>query len=623
LDELVKQRGGNPFSEEELRGLLERTLSALAYLHERGIYHRDIKPGNILITNDGLPVLIDFGSARQRFSERSMTVVESAGYTPFEQLQSRGNVGPWSDLYALAATMVKVMLGEAPPKANDRGFGDPWQPLTGRVDLVGRYSEIFLRCLDRALRLPIEERWQTAGDWNSALVRGVIPEVESHRGDHSKINSAKVSTKKPSTGLRWSFAAVAFLTVVSGFVWWLTRKDAQVASAVASVPLTGGLVITSEPSGAELRSDALEMLGKTPVELTGLSAGRPWQGTLAMDGYDTVDVKAEVVPGETKLVAPVKLKPQAQKVIIGSDPSDAEVVEGDKVLGRTPMETDPREVGESVVLTLRKEGYDDARVSGEVPFGKSLTLKGNLKVKPRRGGKTPGEEKVIELAQGVKMTFCWCPPGEFMMGSLATENGRGSDEDQVKVTISKGFWMGKTEVTQAQWQAVMGSNPSHFKGINLPVESVSWNDAQEFLQKIDPVLAATDGWKTMLPTEAQWEYAARAGESWIYSGGDKLDEVAWYNGNSGSRANPVGMKKANAWGLHDMSGNVREWCHDWYDKLIGGVDPAGAISGSHRVLRGGSWVWIASHCRVADRVNDVPALKSNRVGFRVARSLSP
>jgi len=160
LDELLVSRRakGREFSEDELRGILERALDGLAHLHDRGIYHRDIKPGNILVTNDGIPVLIDFGSARQRLSERSMTVVESAGYTPFEQLQSRGNVGPWSDLYALAATLVKVMTGEAPPKTNDRSFGDPWIPLLGRADTAGRFSDGFLSGIDRSLKLP-SKRW--------------------------------------------------------------------------------------------------------------------------------------------------------------------------------------------------------------------------------------------------------------------------------------------------------------------------------------------------------------------------------------------------------------------------------------------------------------------------------
>ena len=236
-------------------------------------------------------------------------------------------------------------------------------------------------------------------------------------------------------------------------------------------------------------------------------------------------------------------------------------------------------------------------------------------------GSRAGEERVIEIAPGVKMTFCWCPPGEFMMGSPASEDDRDDTEDQVKVTLSKGFWMGKTEVTQAQWQAVMGENPSNFKGTNLPVESVSLNHAQEFLQKIDPVLAATDGWKTMLPTEAQWEYAARAGESVRYSGSNFIDEVAWYGGNSGSKTNPVGMKKANAWGLHEMSGNVWEWCSDWYGgKLAGGFDPLGASMGAVRVFRGGSWSGNADYCRVAHRNAYHPTSSVSIIGFRVVRS---
>ena len=171
LDVLLRERQEaiQPFTEAKLRGLLERVLDALGYLHDRGIYHRDIKPGNILMTTDGLPVLIDFGSARQRLSERSMTVIESAGYTPFEQLQSRGNVGPWSDLYAVAATLVKVMTGEAPPKANDRAFDDPFIPLADRQELADRYSPEFLTSIDRALASRIFDRWQNSGEWLLSL----------------------------------------------------------------------------------------------------------------------------------------------------------------------------------------------------------------------------------------------------------------------------------------------------------------------------------------------------------------------------------------------------------------------------------------------------------------------
>lgn len=242
----------------------------------------------------------------------------------------------------------------------------------------------------------------------------------------------------------------------------------------------------------------------------------------------------------------------------------------------------------------------------------------------RSSGSRAGEQKIFEIAPGVSMTFCWCPAGEFTMGSPPSEVGRSSDEEQVKVTLSKGFWMAKTEVTQAQWQAVMGANPSHFKGSTLPVEEVSWPDAQEFLEKLNARLGSEDGGTMALPTEAQWEYAARAGQSGAYSGG-ALDQVAWYDDNSGSTTHPVGTKRANAWGLQDMSGNVWEWCADWYDEdLAGGVDPRGRLSGTPRVLRGGSWSNYADYCRVATRYDYYPSNAFNvLIGFRVARSSVP
>jgi formylglycine-generating enzyme required for sulfatase activity len=218
------------------------------------------------------------------------------------------------------------------------------------------------------------------------------------------------------------------------------------------------------------------------------------------------------------------------------------------------------------------------------------------------------------------MTFCWCPAGKFTMGSPKSEADRGDDENQVEVTLSQGFWMAKTEVTQAQWQALMGNNPSWFKGENLPVDSVSWEDAQEFLTKVNAIVGISDGGKMVLPTEAQWEYAARAGETGPYSGG-ALDEVAWYAGNSGSEAHPVGTKTPNAWGLSDMSGNMWEWCADYYViKLEGGIDPQGGSSGADRVYRGGSWHDNARYCRVAYRYFIIPSSANSNFGFRVARS---
>jgi formylglycine-generating enzyme required for sulfatase activity len=231
---------------------------------------------------------------------------------------------------------------------------------------------------------------------------------------------------------------------------------------------------------------------------------------------------------------------------------------------------------------------------------------------------SPVAQLEIPLSSTLLAQFCFIPFGSFTMGSSSSEEQRSSDEGQVEVTLSQSFWLARTEVTQAQWEALMGSNPSQFKGSNLPVENVSWDDAQSFIAKLNDKQILPQGWKFALPTEAQWEYACRAEEKGPYSGGS-LDEVGWYDDNSESKTHEVGQKKPNAWGLHDMHGNVYEWCADWYnDTLQGGVDPTGLSSGDSRVSRGGSWYYYASFCRAAHRVRHSPGYRINDLGFRPA-----
>lgn len=219
------------------------------------------------------------------------------------------------------------------------------------------------------------------------------------------------------------------------------------------------------------------------------------------------------------------------------------------------------------------------------------------------------------------MKMIWCPAGEFVMGSPEDEKWRSDNEDQVEVRISQGFWLASTPVTQGQWQALMGSNPSNFGGSkDLPVENVSWDAAQEFCTKLNVGQGDHPGYRYALPSEAQWEYACRAGEKGPYSGGS-LDDVGWYWENSKEQTHDVGQKKPNAWGLHDMHGNVIEWCADWYaDTLQGGVDPKGPPSGAYRVSRGGCWVsYVAVFCRAAYRGGgNEPGHRSDRLGFRPA-----
>ena len=213
---------------------------------------------------------------------------------------------------------------------------------------------------------------------------------------------------------------------------------------------------------------------------------------------------------------------------------------------------------------------------------------------------------------GVEYAFRWCPAGTFVMGSPENEEDRGSGETQHQVTLTQGFWMLETEVTQAMWRSVMGSNPSYFKGDNLPVECVRWDDCQDFCRKLSGKIGMT----ITLPTEAQWEYACRAGTTGAYAG--DLDAMGWYYDNSGGETHPVGQKKANAWGLYDMHGNVYEWCQDWYGDYPSGAvtDPTGPESGSLRVYRGGGWSRDAQDCRSANRSGDSPDGRINDLGFR-------
>ncbi len=212
------------------------------------------------------------------------------------------------------------------------------------------------------------------------------------------------------------------------------------------------------------------------------------------------------------------------------------------------------------------------------------------------------------------------PAGEFLMGGPETEIGHeDSESPKHRVQFTRGFWMGKYPLTQQQWQAVMGSNPSKFVDPRQPIEMVNWKDTQEFINRINGLHQGA----FRLPTEAEWEYACRAGTTTRFSCGDleqDLERVAWYNANSGGHPHQVGEKEPNAFGLHDMHGNVFEWTADWYGPYTPGnaVDPAGPPTGTKRVLRGGCCLCDPQNCRAANRYEKTPDGKNFNIGFRIA-----
>ncbi len=228
----------------------------------------------------------------------------------------------------------------------------------------------------------------------------------------------------------------------------------------------------------------------------------------------------------------------------------------------------------------------------------------------------------IPVKDGISIEMVRVEAGTFTMGATPEmENPLDDEKPAHQVTLTNDYYIGKYEVTQALWKAVMGNNPSYSKGNNLPVERVSWDNCQKFISKLNRITGKT----FRLPTEAEWEYAARGGNKsrgYQYSGSSNLSDVAWYEDNSGNKIHNVGSKQANELGIYDMSGNVHEWCQDWYDKYSNSskVNPTGANSGSYRVSRGGGWANSAGLCNSSSRVNETPGNRSGSLGLRLVLS---
>ena len=276
----------------------------------------------------------------------------------------------------------------------------------------------------------------------------------------------------------------------------------------------------------------------------------------------------------------------------------------------------------------RLADHESANRTGQVRARETTTVAAALE--EIRGPK-PGTKFEIE---DMGMTLVPIDPGTFMMGSPTSESGRRDDERQHRVTLTQPYWLGATEVTQGQWQALMGTtvrqqrdkaNPDwsiRGESANNPIYYVSWAEAMEYCRKLTERERVAgrlpDGYAYTLPTEAQWEYACRAGTTGAYAG--DLDAMGWYDSNSNKTTQAVGQKRANGWGLYDMHGNLWEWCLDWWEYYSSGsvTDPDGPNSGTFRVYRGGSWGDTAQGARSANRDWGAPDFRVTNLGFRLA-----
>jgi formylglycine-generating enzyme required for sulfatase activity len=372
-----------------------------------------------------------------------------------------------------------------------------------------------------------------------------------------------------------------------------------------------------------------------------LKGRRSWTGRLNSGSYQVECRQTNHRPStqaisiqenESRTIDLTAPTPITGMLSVVSQPLGATISVDGKEQGTTPRQIRQLLIG-SHTLVLNKEGYERVTQTFDITEGQTT----NLNIAMKKGMATQpvssSDDQVFTLTNnGKTVTFRMKPvgAGSFEMGS----NSGGDDEKPVhRVTLTNDYYMGETEVTQELWEAVMGRKPSYFKGDKLPVEQVSWNDCQTFIEKLNSLTAGKRpaGRSFRLPTEAEWEYAARGGsksKGYTYAGSNNIGDVAWYDENSYNKGSnspdygthPVGQKSPNELGLYDMSGNVWEWCADWYGSYPSSsqTNPTGASSGSCRVYRGGSWDYDAADCRSAYRGLYRPASSIYYLGLRLA-----
>lgn len=367
-------------------------------------------------------------------------------------------------------------------------------------------------------------------------------------------------------------------------------------------PIYGSLDVMTSPSGASITINGKDY-GTTPATINKLLIG-DYTVNLSKAGYASINRSVTINEQTSSLINETLVN--GREVSINSIPSDINLYIDGVLVGRTPYKGNLT-FGNHILRIENGGKTSEQKVAIEIDGGKTDF---NL---------TFGPVTFTETVKGVQFEMIAIKGGSFQMGS--NDGDSYDDEKPIHQVIVSDFYMGQTEVTQELWEAVMGNNPSKFKGKMLPVENVSWNDCRDFIKKLNQFT----GKKYRLPTEAEWEYAAGGGATnrtkWVGTNNENsLGEYAWYSSNSGSKTHAVATKKPNALGLYDMSGNVWEWCSDWYSgySSTAQTNPTGPSLGSDRVLRGGCLINSARYCRTADRNGTDPDDRASGIGFRLA-----
>ena len=606
LSAFLERKG--TLKEAELKAILYPLLDGLEVVHGADFLHRDIKPGNIIIRDeDNSPVLLDFGSARQAIGtrSRSVTSIITPGYAPIEQYSSRGDQGPWTDIYALGGVCYRALTGEVPDDATDRMRNDPIIPVVERC--ARQASAKFLSAIDWALTVDEGGRPQIIAEWRAKLEgREKTTSAPLEEEDQERDDAPPVHPPKNPKGKLFAVVACLFALLIGGVYYYqyeyLLNQRRQTQEAVEAEAVRE----RAERVSALLSGAAKDMAADRLTSPAGANAWEKYQAVL------------ELVPGH--VVATAGLDRIIRRY----------VSKFESALGRKDFD----KAGE--YMSRIRMVHADAPVLSEM--ADRLSAVRQAEVERQREA-----EAAARALQRPSRRFKDCaecplmigvPAGSFTMGSPSGEYGRDSDEGpQHLVRIGYGFAVGVYEVTFSEWEACVsdggcnGYRPDDrgWGRGNRPVINVSWEDAESYVGW----LSAKTGESYRLLSESEWEYVARAGTETKYSWGNEIGDNLGNCYGCGSRWDyeqtaTVGSYSANSFGLYDVHGNVWEWVQDCYNDNYRRAPSDGSAweSGdcSERVLRGGCWFDKPSLLRSAGRGRLTTGRRGSFIGFRVARS---
>ncbi|OWY26088.1 hypothetical protein C7N43_36220 [Sphingobacteriales bacterium UPWRP_1] len=570
---------------EELLQVVKGILQGLHYLHtpnaatDKGIIiHRDIKPGNILIyynqQGQPIPKITDFNIAKETATttEHSQSMVGTYEYMAPEQLNPNkyginGKVQPNADLWALGVILYDYFNTGNTSLFGKRAHGDSEGHIISNIldkpipaDAIKKLRAPFNGIVARCLVRPAKDRIESAKD----LLKWIDKEEEKTITTPPLPDAGKTTVPQPAAPRNYTKAGfiAGFLLLLCGVIYMALPERREVV-----------------PENSSTLTDTTTTIADT-------------NNTPITDKPDTA--VADIVKPDGRETQIQQLFAEANALFVDGKYSQAKA-KAEAVLNSEPANRKAKALLKKCEAEIQKQANDNTRQPA------------TQEVKPPTTTKTANDPFASQMV--------YVQGGTFTMGCTEEQGNDCYDEEKPAHSRTvRSFYISKYEVTQAQWQSIMNNNPSEYSGCaQCPIETVSWNDIQEFLSKLN----TQTGKNYRLPTEAEWEYAARGGnknKGYKYAGSNDIDRVAWYIGNSSEGTHPVGQKSPNELGLYDMSGNVLEWCSDWFKGYPGNSTD---YTGSNRVLRGGSWRSKPQWCRVACRGSNRPTNRFESCGFRL------